>query len=258
MSEACVRFRVGGCLVAMLGFAAAGCAAPTVTAPQAPIVAAIEAPLPPPPEPVAGQMAIVLPNAARDVVFAFSAALDDPTAQQASDTIRSHLERAGYRLVARDARGQDAKLVVSVRTTRADAELDGVAGSPELQVSLSLVRGADTLEALVVPVSTTNSGADMTALGGLVDALTLSPRLQALVETLATTAGLRATTSGPSSRFQEDERSLDEGSWSRAALRRCRNDRSTEACAKLEAYLERFPQGVHAAEARAALQLAKR
>lgn len=183
---------------------------------------------------------------ARNIVFVLVPETLD--AKEMAQVVGASLTEAGYRLAA-PGEAHDARLVVSVCET-AD-------GPAEMKVTLTMMQGDRVVEALVVPVSA--GGAPAREIDELVDRMTESSRLPPLGAEVAKQHTARRSAAQSNVRPAVEPEPVDENSaWSNTAARRCRNQQSQDACSKLEAYLQAFPNGTYAEAARAVLSKRKK
>ncbi|NUP10423.1 MAG: hypothetical protein HOW73_30605 [Polyangiaceae bacterium] len=195
------------------------------------------------------RMVATLPKDAREISFAFQPAVHTPRAMEISSLLRSRLTLAGFRLVDVDAPGCDARLEVDVQPTRSRPDED--------QVSLLVSQHGRIIESLVIPVEGPLRSDNATRIGELVDRLSSMPGLAMLAESAAKSAAARRSkllSAAPEARVEFSILREDE-LFSSVAVRRCRNSKRVGACDQLRQYLERFPNGSHAEDARAALTL---
>ncbi len=197
-----------------------------------------------------------LPAEARDLVLSFVGADGDAASAAISRDVRAALVRDGYWLAAPGSRAPDGRLELSVTT---DAEK-----GTSLAVSLVLVRGDATLEALVTSLDPGDAAVRAARIDDLLQRLNGSPRLATFAaEASSGRAERRSATPhapGPEPRVDAgpDQAAREQAAWSEAALRHCRNARGADACKKLREYVDAFPDGPHASVARAALELSAR
>lgn len=197
--------------------------------------------------PAPAQTRPILGGDARDIVFALVPETTD--AKEIAVAVGASLADAGYRL-ALAGEAHDARLVVSVSET---------ADAAELKVSLTMMQGERVVEALVVPVSTSGVSGRAREIDELVDRMTGSPRIAILGAEVAKQHTAKRTAARSNARPVVEPEQMDESSaWSNTAARRCRNQQSQEACSKLEAYLQAFPNGTYADAARAVLSKRKK
>jgi hypothetical protein len=194
-----------------------------------------------------------LPADARVLRFLFVPANADDASTRASNAVRDHLLEAGYTLTEDAHVSHDGRIEVAIQRMPAAEDWDDV----YLQVALKLYRGADVVEWLVEPRHDPSSVA---GLSSLVDRLTCSPAIEglAVAHSRDVVAHQSRVLDAPSEANTTDQRTLDDAAWSTAAVRQCRNSRVEGACSRVEQYLTTFPDGVHVADARAVLSLARR
>ncbi len=207
------------------------------------------APLPSTP----AEVRTTLPAEARDLALSFAGPAGDAASDAISRDVRAALVRDGYWLAEPGSRAPDGRLELSVTT-------DAAKGT-SLAVSLVLVRGDASLEALVTSLEPGDAALRAARIDNLLQRLNGSPRLAAFAaESSSGRAQRRSTTPhapGPEPRVDvaPDAAAREQAAWSEAALRHCRNARGPDACKKLREYVDAFPDGSHAAVARAALEL---
>jgi hypothetical protein len=187
-----------------------------------------------------------LSGAVRGLRFTLAVVGDDDAANRSALALASSLMRAGFHLT--DGPG-DARIEIRA--------LDRSADSPDEVVLALEIRHRDgVIDALVgrVNVATAESAAmDIEDLSQRVSSSQRVASFAAYIEQTRPSVAL-AGPRGPRI-APVDPAVLDEEAWRPAALRRCRNTRSEGACRWLRDYLDRFPKGAHAAEARVLLGL---
>lgn len=185
-------------------------------------------------------------------------------------SIQAKLRQAGYQIVADEASEHDAVVGVSEQTVQKNS-LFTVRVNGQLRVSYTThvtvsLRSEGVTLATASAEYDTEDGIDLDDLKRIVGAITepaVMTRLAREVreqKTMAASAAKRkADEEAASKRSAENaakrkaERE-DESAWAQVVVAECTNPRDDDACEKLKDYLSKFPTGLHAAEARTALE----
>lgn len=239
--------RWGSTWLSLVGLAAASCSA-TPPARIAPVFVAVTSVEPS----IDGTMPhAALPPVARDVRFSVVAA--DADSADVELLVRTGLLRAGY-FVVDPGSESDAEIRVASQDASASDPADPEGGTGGARISLQLIREAAVVHWLVMPLAREEQRPE--GVRELVDRLSTSPPLLELATLVRATRPRddARIARGTSSRV---ETASEDVGFSSAAARRCRNNRSDEACGRLARYVAEFPNGTHAATAKAVLELAR-
>jgi hypothetical protein len=144
----------------------------------------------------------------------------------------------------------------------ANIEIRGAAAGddPETQLALRIVvthQGTE-IESIIGHIARHDRVVAMTDVEDLVRRVSTSATLESFAQYVdhmhASMASARSVQRRPAEALA-DPAVLEAEAWRPAALRRCRNERTETTCGWIRTYLERFPNGAHAAQARAILGL---
>lgn len=188
---------------------------------------------------------------AREIRLAVVADAARPDVGAAGKLVRIGLVRAGY-LVVDGPQEHDAQLQVDLDRGSTAAEADaGDVG----RLSVRLLHDGAVAQWLVTPLGSHAQRAE--EVRDIVDRLTTSPGLAEVARSASRSAadrrGARYAASVPVPAATPP--STDESGFTQVAARRCRNDGNAAACATLADYVAAYPNGRHAATAKAVLEI---
>ncbi len=238
-------------IAAATGLAGCATAAP-VSTPANPWLAsttpaADAAPPPRSTSPFASAHRAALPGSVRAVRFTLTVPPGDSDEARAALDLGRALMAEGFQLT--DGPG-DAQIDIRVAARPSDAP-------EELVLAVVVAHHGANVESLVGRIATADAVQAAVDVRDLAGRLTSSAQLASFgsyLEQLHFAVAKPSPAARPSE-VQVDPAVEEAQAWKPAAFRRCRNARSETACGWIREYLDRFPSGAHAAEARALLGL---
>lgn len=191
-----------------------------------------------------------------------------PTANATTESVRSALVSAGYKLAVDPKAHRDAEIAVRVTTEKENSlftvEVNGKRDVKE-RVHLSLVVIADgrTIDEATAEFVAKNSQVTAQQVAAAVNGLSASTRVaQAArqVREQAMAAERAAQEKAAQAEVQAEEaassarRIEEETEWTRARVTGCRQPTSLSGCDAVRTYLAKYPEGTHAEEAQTAIK----
>ena len=243
MRESIVSF-----IISCLGIGCGG--APEAVAPsskQAPVVASTD---------TAALVFLLLPGAGT------------PTAAASNEAFRSALVSAGYKIVIDKRTPHDVELVTRVAATEERSmfavEVNGKSDTNErVHLTAAVISQGQVLDELSADFQSKNRVVVPSDVLPAVSALGSSLKIAQFGKQLREQADLRARAkqdkeTQDKARGEEDakqkQRLEEENEWNRARVTACRLPTSLSGCDVVRTYVAKYPSGIHAEEAQAALK----